>query len=460
MTTSTSWKSRASVLAAIVLVAVVAVRVRDGGDDKTTAVTAMFTDANPIVVGDDVKASGVSVGSVKSVRYKKGLAEVKMKINDGSATLHKDALVTIKSKNILGERFVDVDPGSASSPELGDSAVIPTTQTRREVDLQEVLNSVDTPTSTALGAMLTSMGEGMNGQGKKVQDAIKALAPAMTDSGELAKTLDEQNQLLTALIDNAQPVATALAGTHGTELDHLVTSMTQTLAAVSAQREQATATLRQLPETLVQARTTLARLSGVADPTTEVLKSMRPVTGKLTDISAELEKFSAAADPALASLAPVLDQGKEMLDEARPLVRDLRPAGASLRGVARSGNQLAETVLGDHLTQLMEFMKGWALATSDYDAISHYFKAIVPVSPAPLGKAAGGLVPGLPDDPLQGLPLPKLPGLDLSQLLPGLTASQSQTAKPSAKKAPDDGSATGLTSQQENSLLSQLLGGK
>jgi phospholipid/cholesterol/gamma-HCH transport system substrate-binding protein len=255
------------------------------------------------------------------------------------------------------------------------------------------------------------------------------------------------------LIDDAQPVASAVAGSHGADLDQLVASMTKTLAAVSEQREQTTATLRQMPETLVQARATLARLSGVADPTTEVLSSIRPVTGQLTDISAELKRFSDAADPALASLAPVLDRGKLMLDEARPLVRDLRPGGASLRDVARSGHQLADTVLGDHLTQVMEFMKGWALATSDYDAISHYFKAIVPVSPAPLGKTAGGLVPGLPDDPLADT----LAGL--SNLLPGLLGP-AKAPSSSSQKAPDKNSATGLTPKQENSLLSQLLGGK
>ncbi|WP_165034931.1 MlaD family protein [Candidatus Protofrankia californiensis] len=415
-----------------------------GNNDQGSILTATFSDAWPIVAGNRVKAAGVDIGTVESVRLQGGRAVVQMKIQDALRPLHKDARATIQSKNLLGERFISIDPGSPDAPELGEPAMIDTAHTSRDVDLQEVLNSLDTPTSTALGALLTSLGEGVDGNGEQVAGAIKALAPAMQQSGELAQILDEQNSLLTRLVDQAQPVANALASDHGSDLDKLVDSSTQTMTAVAAQRQAVDDSIRQLPATLVQARATLARLSGVADPTTATLSSLRPVTDELTDMSSELRQFSEAADPALASLQPVLDRGNAMLDEAAPLVHSLLPAGGELRDVAQSGRQLAENVLGDHLTQLMEFMKGWALATSDYDAISHYFKAILPISPSPVLRAVAGPVPGLPDNPAPNLTLPVLPRLPL----PGRAGDSS-----------DGNSATGLTQSQENSLLGQLLGG-
>jgi phospholipid/cholesterol/gamma-HCH transport system substrate-binding protein len=450
MTNSRSKRSLGLGAAVLLLGVAATAYVLKPDDNHSSTVSAIFADANPIVKGNDVKASGVDVGTVKSVTLKDGVAVIEMEIDDALSPLHEDARATIKSKNLLGERFVEIDPGSADSPVLGRPAVIDASRTKREVDLQELLNAADTPTAKALGAMLTSLGEGFHGQGKQAAAAIKALAPAMTQSGELARILDDQNQLLTALIDDAQPAATALAGDHGTELDKLVNSMTQTLSAVAAQRQAAQDTLRQMPGTLVQARTTLARLSGVADPTTAVLRSLRPLTDDLTDISAELKAFSDAADPALASLQPVLERGAVMLDELGPLVRALAPAGRDLRQVGRAGRQLADTVLGNHLTQLMEFMKGWALATSDYDAISHYFRAIVPISPSPLGRGGAGPVPGLPSDPLGGLQLPQLPGLNVPKLpkVPGLNLFGTGS-----------NGATGLTRKQENSLVNQLLGG-
>lgn len=437
---------RVAVVAVVIAAIAATVPALSTGEDESSTVKAIFTDAMPIVAGNHVKASGVDVGTVESVTLKDGRAVVTMEIEQALRPLHKDARATIKSKNLLGEGFIEIDPGSPGSPVLDEPHVIKENRTKREVDLQDVLNSVDTPTAKSLAALLTTMGEGVHGQGKNVAGAIKALAPAMAKAGELAQILEEQNALLTRLIENAQPVASALAGKHGNELDKLVGSTTTTLSAVAAQRRAAGETLRQLPDTLVRARKMLAQLSGVAEPTTTTLKSLRPVTDDLTDIGKELRAFANAADPALASLQPVLKRGKAMLDEAAPLVRALRPAGDDLRKVSRSGRQLAHSVLGDHLTHLMEFMKGWALATSDYDAISHYFKAMVPVSPSPLGRGVAGPVPGLPDDPAPHLPLPDAPRLPL----PGR----------GEQKVPDAGSATGLTPKQENSMLGQLLGGE
>jgi phospholipid/cholesterol/gamma-HCH transport system substrate-binding protein len=434
--------------AVLVAAAATVVAVSTGDGSGKGAVTAYFADANPIVAGNQVKASGVDVGTVTSVSLRDGHAVVEMEIDQALRPLHRDASATIESKNLLGERYIELSPGSADAPLLGNPPVIALAQTKREVDLQEVLNALDTPTATALGALLTSVGEGVDGQGKQIAGAISALAPAMRQSTDLARILGEHNALLTQLVDSAQPVANALANNHGKDLDSLVSSTTQALSAVAAQRQAAEQTVQQLPATIASARTALARVTGVADPTTATLRSLRPVVDDIGAISGELRSFADAADPALASLQPVLDRGKSMLDEAAPLVRDLRPGATELRDVAGSARSLAGTVLGDHLTQLMEFMKGWALATSDYDAISHYFKAILPISPSPLGRTVAGPVPGLPDNPLGGLPIPAAPQLPL----PG------RTDPPPQPQNPGD-SATGLTSEQENSLLGQLLGG-
>jgi phospholipid/cholesterol/gamma-HCH transport system substrate-binding protein len=186
---------------------------------------------------------------------------------------------------------------------------------------------------------------------------------------------------------------------------------------------------------------------------------LRPVTDQVRDISAELRAFSEAGDPALASLQPVLERGTAMLHEAAPLVRDLRPGGTGLRGASKAGRALAEDALGDRLADLMEFMKGWSLATSDYDAVSHYFKAILPLSPSPLGRGVTGPVGVAPEDPLGGLPVPTPPRPDL----PGRTGGDSSAGRDAAAErgadgAPD-GSATGLTPGQEGQMLDQLLGG-
>jgi phospholipid/cholesterol/gamma-HCH transport system substrate-binding protein len=418
--------------------------------DGPIKVDAVFADASPLVAGNVVKASGVEVGKITAVKLRDGQAHVQMVVDRSVLPLHDDVKATITTQDLLGERFVRLERGSPSAPVLKEPMVIDTAHTHRVVDLQDVLNSVDTPTSTALAALVTESGEGLKGRGQQADKALAALAPAMTQTKDLAAILSEQNTLLTHLVDNAQPVASALGSHQGRDLDHIVDSANTALTAVAANRESLRASLRQLPQTIASARATLAQLSGVADPATRTLASLRPVTDDLDDISGELQRFADAADPALASLPPVLDRANVLLGEAAPVVAALRPAAKDLVPTAASVQRLSSGALsGKNLTNLMEFVKGWSMATSDYDSISHYFKAMVPLSPNSMGDTAAGVVPALPDDLIHGLPVPTAPQLP---------QKGRRNSSPAGSASAND-SATGLSEHQENSLVDQLLGG-
>ncbi len=437
------------VIAAVVAATTAAV---NSDDESNVTVTAMFTDVSPMVPGNVVKASGVRVGEIKDIQLDDGVARVTMDVERSVLPLHSDASATIITQDLLGERFVALDRGTASAPELAAGSVIDQKHTRRVVDLDQVLNAVDDPTGTAFAALLTTLGEGMAGNGEQVADAIKALAPAMRDAKELSSILNDQNALLARLVGNAEPVATAVAGERGESLDRLVDTSTTALSAIAADRQAVEAALRELPSTLASARRTLARVAGVSDSTAGTLASLRPVTGNLTDISRELHAYAKVADPALAALPPVLRRGNRLLDEAAPLAAALRAAGPELRSSMKSTRYLLQNGVTKQLTHLMEFVKGWSLATSDYDAISHYFKAIVPVSPKVSGQVGVGPVPG-GKSPVPDTPLPDSPSLPL----PGRDENGDQPLLPSPDTTPD--SATGLTREQENSMLHQMLGG-
>ncbi|HEY4007192.1 MAG TPA: MlaD family protein [Pseudonocardia sp.] len=422
----------------------------------TIKVTATMSDATPLRNGNIVRAAGVEVGSVDSVTLNdQDQAVVTMSVDSGVLPLHKDATATLIPQDLLGERFVALDQGSPQAPPMTAPYSIPVSQTKSAVDLQSVVDMVDNPTGTSLAMMLTTLGEGIGKNPKETADAIAALQPALTNVQSLSQVLSDQNQLLSRLVQNAQPVADAVATRRGASLDRLVGSATQTLQATAQNREALQATLQRLPGTLQSAQVTLAHIAGVAPPTTATLRDIRPLTDKLTDVSDELREFSKATDPALSSLRPVLDKGKDLLDQVRPVVADLRPGGGDLRGVTSSYRQLADGALSTRLVDLMEFMKGWTLSTSDYDAFSHYFRAVTPYTPKTLGQTGAGPIPGAPQNPVPNLPLPR----GGRPPLPG----DAHNAAPEPKSLPQlpgpSSGATGLSPNQENSMMDQLLGG-
>ncbi|WP_338051680.1 MlaD family protein [Pseudonocardia acidicola] len=414
----------------------------NGGMDKDV-LSAEFTDAGPLIIGNTVKSSGVKIGEVTSISVRNDRALVMMQVQRGAGLpLHADASARIRPVSLLGERYIDLDRGSPSAPILPADQPIPVDRTGSSVDLQDVLNAMDQPTSTALAAMVTTLGEGVNGQGQNIDGAIRALAPELARTDQLVRILNDQNKLLTSLVDRVQPVAGALATDGGANLDRLLDSAHLLLRTTAANRSALEDSLQQLPLTLSRARRTLAQVAGVAEATTPTLASIRPVTDNLTDISGELQQFSEATDPALASLGPVLTEAKQLLDEAAPVVRALRPAGQDLGAVAASTRPIVQQ-LTENLSAVLDFIRFWALTTNGYDGLSHYFRAYVVITPNSLtGPIPGGshLLDALP----QSVNLPNVPGPTGAPVL----------------GQPDAGNPTGLTPAQEQGLMGQLLGGR
>lgn len=430
--------------------------------------SAMFADAYPMVAGSNIKVAGVPVGTIAEVVPDNGMARVVMDLNPEVVPMHTDARATIVTQDLLGERFISLERGSPNAPVLPPGSTLAATQTNRVVDLQDVLNAADTPSSAALAALITTSGEGLRDNGQKTSDTIKALAPSMQQADKLVKILNEQNSQLNQLIDNAAPVASAVSSNHGKDLDNLVGSTTTMLSSVAEQQQALRDTLVQLPHTFASARRTLTELAGVADPTADNLAAIRPTTDNLSDISEELMRFADAADPALGSLPPVLNRVRDLLDKARPVAEDLRPAGADVKDITHSFNSLNKTAL-THLTDLMELAKGWTVATAGYDGIAHYFKAYAKISPTALGVIATSPIPG-PQRSFPILPMPAPPEPPFNKIGeqvqpegpgdPRTSRPYGSTGGPADNNGNNNGGATGLTPEQEKGMVGQMLGGR
>ncbi len=75
------------------------------------AVTAVFEDAGGVRKGSDVMLAGVSVGQVMAVTLKNNEeAEMLLQIDEG-VSIAIDATASIRTKGLIGEKFVRVNQG-------------------------------------------------------------------------------------------------------------------------------------------------------------------------------------------------------------------------------------------------------------------------------------------------------------------------------------------------------------
>lgn len=469
------FRGAVALISSALLVAVAAGGVTAAEEHPAVTVVAEFNDAGAIIPGNDVMVDGVKAGEVKTLKLVDGKARVTLSVGSAFTPLHSDAKVTIRAISLLGERYINVDRGSASAPILKSGALIPATQTARTIELQEFLDVVNEPAGAALAALIVALGEGLSGRGEDAAAALDALEPALTETTKLLDILGGQNQLLTALIDRAEPVAQALAADRGERLDKVVAATDQLLAATAAGKPELDAALRKLPTALATARSALGELTALAGRTTPVLASLRPVSGDLRQIATELGRFADAAGPALVSTEPVLERLRELISAAGPVTADLRAAAPDVQAAAKATRTVVEA-LPEDLSNLLDWVRNAALATAGHDGISHYLRIFALATgkavggsqqPSPPGVSQSGAAAAAPSAPAgpSGPASPVLEAPAGSLLGPpvpsggGLLGGTLDTLLGGAPPPADPGSATGLTATQEQSLLRYLLGG-
>src|SRR4051794_7133017 len=105
---------------ALVAAVVFATGAATSGGGANYQVRAIFDDVASAVPGEDVKIAGAKVGSIGSMGVtRRNKAAVTLNINDSSFTpFHRNAHCTIRPQSLIGEKYIECDPGTSSSPEL------------------------------------------------------------------------------------------------------------------------------------------------------------------------------------------------------------------------------------------------------------------------------------------------------------------------------------------------------
>ncbi len=104
---------------------------------KGYAVTANFSNIGGIAEGQDVRISGVKIGSVESISLNSDtyLAEVTLAI-DPTVQLPIDTVAKVSSEGLLGGKYMSLEPGGADDM-LQDGEQIQYTQS--SVNLEELI---------------------------------------------------------------------------------------------------------------------------------------------------------------------------------------------------------------------------------------------------------------------------------------------------------------------------------
>lgn len=105
---------------------------------KGYQVFAIFDNASGLKTGAVVEVAGVEVGQVNSIELTSMYqARVGLRIHYG-LKIHDDAIASVRTKGIIGDKFVKLSPGSSEKLIPAGGKII---NTESGIDLEELLGS-------------------------------------------------------------------------------------------------------------------------------------------------------------------------------------------------------------------------------------------------------------------------------------------------------------------------------
>lgn len=177
-------------------------------------VAAVFRTATDLVPGDDVTMAGLRVGRVEALSPGSGSAQVSMLLHGNFAPLYRDARAVIRQKNLLGETYVEISRGTASSGTIADGGTIDEAHTLTPVEVDQVLNSLDPTVRDQLAIVINTLGQSTAGRGADMNASAGDLSSLAVDLQALAHTLASNSDHLDALIADLRKVMETLAAWH------------------------------------------------------------------------------------------------------------------------------------------------------------------------------------------------------------------------------------------------------
>jgi len=304
--------------------------------DRGFEVNATFSNAANIRATSPVRIAGVNVGEVTEIGRDGANATVSFTVSEEGLPIHEDATAQIRPRIFLeGNFFIDLDPGSPSSPEMDEDGTIPVTRTATSVQLDEILTSLQSDSRENLEAFLSGFGTALTYQPLPPDDVDQdpdvrgeSAATALNDTwdygGAAGRYTAEVNQ--------------AFLGTQPHDLSKLLAAGERVFGQLVSREEQLKGLISNFNDftgALASQSTALSETVALLEPT---LTTTRRSLVNLNLALPPLRGYAIALEPAVRELPATIEAGLPWLAQAYPLL-----SGPELAGVAR---ELAEGTPG------------------------------------------------------------------------------------------------------------------
>jgi phospholipid/cholesterol/gamma-HCH transport system substrate-binding protein len=220
--------------------------------------------------GQTVNIAGVEVGEISSVKLENGQAIVGMKLDrEKVRKVYNDATILLRPKTGLKDMVAELTPGTQKAGEMREGGRIPASQTLPDVNLDEILSSLDADTRDYLKLLLGDGAQALTGNGRELAQTIRRIEPTARYARRVNEQLAERRENIKRVIHNFSLLTEEL-GSKDRQVGEFVENSNAVFAAFARQDANLRETLRELPSSLDVTQSTLAkvdRMASVLGPT-------------------------------------------------------------------------------------------------------------------------------------------------------------------------------------------------
>lgn len=337
-------------------------------------VQAVVPTAVAVVPGAEVRKAGVTVGEVEAVAVRGGNSVLMLALNDEEGPVFRDATVAVRLKSVVGENYVELDPGHASAGAVGDGGVLPIQNAAPAVQLDEILSAFPRRVRRRIQTLLDGLGGGLAGHGDDLNRLLDSLSGLVDASRPTMAVLGRQHEQVGEVVQHLGEVMRAV-GDRGRAIEVLARQGKAAATAVAVRDRKLAQTLRRLPSALRQVASTTEHLGRFSTRARPVLADLRGAAGGLAPAVSDLRRGARRARSTIAALGRFSRHGRPLLDRLRAFSPHSTRAMPALDATLRQITPLLE-YLSPYAADIAAFFSNTRSATGYYDATGNLARVL------------------------------------------------------------------------------------
>lgn len=190
------------------LIALMSMQVSDDPSFLGRSKKAWFylDNANGLTKGSAIRSAGIPIGAIKDISLQEGKARIDVTVKS-DVPLTRSAVVEMRANGILGDKYIEVNPGNASDPSLEDGGQIANVKTGGSLD--DVMSQVSEIT-TSLKDVSKNLSEATSAEGTNKHILGRIVLNIERLTSDISGMTAENKEQINEIVDQVHDITTTI----------------------------------------------------------------------------------------------------------------------------------------------------------------------------------------------------------------------------------------------------------